>query len=292
MRHLVQVLASVAQNAYLAFPWTRTLYQGPAKRFCSPVSNCHSCPAAVLSCPLGTLQHFLASVRPAVRWGTYRLGFSIVGFLLAVGLVGGRFACGWLCPFGLLQELLHKIPSPVWRIPKALRRLPFAALAGLVVLLPLILVNRLGYGEPWFCRLVCPPGTLEASGLFLVIPELRDQLGPSFAWKAGVLTLFLGWAVVSFRPYCQTLCPLGALYGLFNRGSLLRVEHDPARCRDCGACGQGCRVGLDPRRDSGSPSCLRCFECATRHCPNGALAVRLGPHTFTAPCAPPSTRAS
>jgi polyferredoxin len=232
-------------------------------------------------------------VRPALRWGTDRLGFYVVGTLLAVGLLGGRFACGWLCPFGLVQELLHKVPSPKWRIPSVLHRLPLAVLAVTVVLLPLLLINRLGYGEPWYCRLLCAPGTLEASGLFLVIPELREQLGPTFALKAGILALFLGWAVVSFRPYCRTLCPLGAVYGLFNRWSLVRIEHDPGRCSDCGACAAGCRVGLDPRHESASPACLRCLECATRRCPTGALAVRIGSRAFAAsPCAPPSTPAS
>lgn len=291
----MQVASTLAQNAHLAFPWSKNLYQGPLKQGCSPVANCHSCPAAVLSCPLGTLQHFLASMRPSFRWETYRLGFYVTGFLAVVGLVGGRFACGWLCPFGLLQEGLHRIPSPKLRVPRWARVAPFATLGLLVVALPLLLVNRLGYGEPWFCKLLCVPGTLESAGLFAIMPELREQLGSAFALKAGVLASTLAWAVVSYRPYCQTLCPLGALYGLFNRRSLLALDHDPIRCTQCGTCVEGCRVGLDPRRDTASPVCLRCLECATRRCPTGALAVRLGARTFRPvplPCDRPFTPAS
>ena len=293
MRHWVQAVAALAQNAYLAFPWTRNLYQGPLKKICTPGLNCYSCPAAVLSCPLGTLQHFIGSVRPALRWGTYRLGFYVVGFLVAVGLVGGRLPCGWLCPFGFLQEGLHRIPSPKVGVPRALGGLRYATLAVLVVALPLGLTGALGYGDAWFCRVMCPAGTLEAGGLFAIMPELREQIGGVFALKLAILVVVVGWSVAAYRPYCRTLCPLGAVYGLFNRWSLIRVAHDPSRCERCGSCVESCRLGLDPRTDSGSPACLRCFTCATRACPNGALGLAVAPSPRErSPCAPPSTPAS
>ncbi len=293
MRHRVQAVAAFLQNAYLAFPWTRNLYQGPLKKLCTPGLNCYSCPAAVAACPVGTLQHFVAGWRPALRWGTYRLGFYVVGFLAAVGLLGGRFACGWLCPFGFLQEGLHRIPSRKFGVPRALGGLRYLVLLGLVIGLPLLATGPMGHGEPWFCRALCPAGTLEAGGLFLFIPELREQVGPWLWWKLAALAGVIGWAVASYRPYCRTLCPLGAIYGLLNRWSALRIDHDPARCEGCEACVSACRIGLDPRRDSGSPACLRCLTCATHACPTGALAVGLGTRRFEpTPCAPRSTPTS
>ena len=293
MRRWVQVAFTLLQNGYLAFPWTGNLYQGPLKQLCTPGLNCHSCPAAVLSCPLGILQHFIASVRPAVRWGTYRLGFYVVGFLLAVGLVGGRFACGWLCPFGLLQEWMHRIPSPKLALSRFVGALRYGVLVVFVVLLPLFVLNRMGYGEPWFCRVVCPAGTLEAGGLFFLMPELREQIGAIFGLKIALLVLALGWAVVSYRPYCRALCPLGAIYGLFNRWSLVAVDYDPSLCADCGSCVEGCEVELDPRRAGRSAVCLRCFGCAREHCPTGALSVRIGAARFSGqPCDPNSTPTS
>ncbi|GAB4260012.1 MAG: 4Fe-4S binding protein [Deferrisomatales bacterium] len=293
MRRIVQLVAAVAQNGYLAFPWAGPLYQGALKRVCTPGLNCYSCPAALFACPLGALQHFLAGVRPALSWGTYRLGFYVVGFLMAVGLVGGRMPCGWLCPFGLLQDGLHRIRSPKLPVPRALGGVRYGVLAVLVVGLPLAATGAMGYGEAWFCRLLCPAGTLEAGGLFFLMPELRAQLGAVFAVKAALLGAVVGWAVVSYRPYCRTLCPLGALYGLFNRWSLVGVRHDPARCTGCGTCLGGCRVGLNPRRAGRSPACLRCFECAGRRCPAGALTVGSGrPAPGGVPCDPPSIPAS
>jgi polyferredoxin len=161
-------------------------------------------------------------------------------------------------------------------VSRFLGHLRYAVLAVFVVILPLFVLNRMGYGAPWFCQAVCPAGTLEAGGLFFLMPELREQIGGVFALKLGLLAGVLGWAVVSYRPYCRTVCPLGAIYGLFNRWSLLRVEHDPALCRDCRSCVENCEVELDPRRAGPSPVCLRCFGCALHHCPTGALSVRVG----------------
>jgi len=294
MRRWVQATSALLQNAYWAFPWTRTIYQGPLKKFCTPGLNCYSCPAAVLACPLGTLQHFLAGWRPALRWGTYRLGFYVFGFLAAVGLLGGRAACGWLCPFGFLQEGLHRIPSPKFRVPRILGGLRYAVLAVFAVGLPLFLTGPLGYGEPWFCRAICPAGTLEAGGLFFLMPALREQIGLWLWIKIGLLAGVLGWAVVAYRPYCRTLCPLGALYGMLNRWSLLRVDHDPDLCTECGRCIEACRVGLDPRREPDRAACLRCLTCATRACPTGALSAAVGSRRLErrTPCVPPSTPGS
>lgn len=291
MRRWVQGASALLHNAYLAFPWTGTLYTGPLKQLCTPGLNCYSCPAAVVSCPLGTLQHFLAALRPSLRWGTYQLGFYVVGLLVAVGLLAGRFPCGWLCPFGFLQDGLHRIPSPKLRMPPLLTWVRYGLLAALLVVVPLWAVTPLGHGEAWYCRFVCPAGTLEAGALLSIMPDLRGQLGAVFAWKVLALAAVAGWAVTTYRPYCRSLCPLGAVYGIFNRWSLLRVHWEAENCRDCRACADGCAAGVDPRSGD-SPSCLRCFGCAARRCPTGALSVRVGTSRVgPKPCDPPSTRA-
>lgn len=276
VRRAVQAVSALVQNAWLAFPWTGNIYQGGAKKFCAPGLNCHSCPAAVFACPIGTLQHFLAGARGAVRFATYQLGFYALGLMMLVGAIGGRFACGWLCPFGFLQELLHKIPSPKFRLPKALGHLRYLVFALLVVGLPLALSRAVHPGDAWFCKLLCPAGTLEAGGLLTIMPELRQQIGPVFMLKISVLLLTLVMAVFAFRPWCRTLCPLGLIYGLFNRISVIGVSFDAGKCRDCGKCVQFCKVGLDPRRSDAAPECLRCLGCARRACANGALKVRVG----------------
>ena len=108
VRHAVQAAWALLTNSYLAGFARGTLYKGRLKGLCVPGLNCYSCPGAVGSCPIGALQSVL---------GSRKFGFSyyVVGFLVLVGALTGRFVCGWLCPFGLIQELLHRIPFR-WKI--------------------------------------------------------------------------------------------------------------------------------------------------------------------------------
>ena len=79
------------------------IYKGQIKYVCVPGLNCYSCPGALGSCPIGSLQAVLDS-------GKFRVSCYVFGFLTLFGALLGRFVCGWLCPFGLVQDLLHKIP--------------------------------------------------------------------------------------------------------------------------------------------------------------------------------------
>ena len=124
--------------------------------------------------------------------------------------------CGWLCPFGLVQDLLHKIPfvRKLRRLPgeKWLRRIKYLLLIGFVILLPLFAVDAFGQGSPWFCKYVCPSGTLLAGWpLAAVNPMLRDVLGFLFAWKSLLLILLIVLSLLVYRPFCRYLCPLGWL---------------------------------------------------------------------------------
>ena len=102
---------------------------------------------------------------------------------MAVGILVGRFICGWLCIFGLIQELLYKIPTPKIIIPekidRPLRYLKYFVLGILVIGLPLFYRNEYGAGLPFFCEFVCPVGTLEG-GIPLVL--LNDALRPALGW--------------------------------------------------------------------------------------------------------------
>jgi len=112
LRRLIQVIATFLTNSSLGFILTRKIYQGPLKPFCVPGLNCYSCPAATFACPLGSLQFIFASIQPSLASARFHVGSFIIGFLGMIGMLAGRFPCGWLCPFGFLQELLYKIRSP------------------------------------------------------------------------------------------------------------------------------------------------------------------------------------
>ncbi|MEW6771465.1 MAG: 4Fe-4S binding protein [Bacillota bacterium] len=265
LRRAVQLLALFAANGYWPGFARAAIYTGPAKAVCVPFLNCYSCPAALFACPVGSLQAFLAA--------TQSVPLYVGGLLVTAGAAAGRLFCGWLCPFGLLQEALSLPRSRQVRLPRGLQSLKYVVLA-LTLLLPVAWVDGAGLGAPYFCKFLCPAGTLEA-GLPLVLgrPELRALTGWLFTWKVAVLAFFLALMPFVFRVFCRTACPLGAFYSLFNPLSLWRLERDGGRCTGCGTCGEVCPVGAPVMQNPNHPECVRCLEC-TRACPSGALVFR------------------
>ena len=270
LRKLVQAGWGLLSNAYVRgfLPGGSAIYTGPIKRFCVPGMNCYSCPGALGACPIGALQAALTARHR-------RFPFYVLGYLAAVGLLVGRFICGWLCLFGLIQELLYKIPTPKLRIPekidRPLRYLKYLVLALLVIALPLGYRSQYGAGVPFFCKFLCPVGTLEG-GIPLVLfnDVLRPTLGWLFRWKLLILIVCLLSCVFIYRPFCKYLCPLGAFYALFQRVSLIRMQVNTAACVSCGECARTCPMQVDPSKTPNSTECIRCGECV-RACPVNAL---------------------
>lgn len=273
-RHLVQVLCAALSNGYLYGLTQHRLFTGWSKQLCLPGLNCYACPLATTACPLGSLQASLAS---------RDLGscFYVAGLLALFGSVLGRLVCGWLCPFGFLQELLHAIPfgPKLCRLPgeRMLRKVKFLLLGGLCILLPLCVVDAFGFGKDWFCAYVCPAGTLEGGLLYAVWNDaLRSMLSWLFAWKLLLLVLLLALCLLVFRPFCRYFCPLGALYGMGNHFSVVRLSWEDHACTHCGACRRCCPMDLDPARAGQDSLCIRCAECVAS-CPEKALRLTIGP---------------
>lgn len=266
-RKLVQLAAFGFTNAHLGNFAKGTLYTGKWKQFCAPGLNCYSCPAAGLACPIGALQAVAGSPQFAVS-------FYVVGFLLALGVGLGRFICGWLCPFGLFQELLHKLPSPKFKLPKWCKYIKYAVLAVFVLALPMLVAGPSGVGDPAFCKYLCPAGTLEGGlPLLATHPELRAALGWLFNWKVAVAVAVIVGSVLVQRFFCKVLCPLGAVYAMLNKLSFYRLHVDQNACVSCQKCAQVCPMDVDPVAKPQSPECIRCGKCAAQ-CPTQA--IRLG----------------
>ena len=266
-RFIVQSVSALLHNADLKGFFTGKIYSGASKSLCVPGLNCYSCPGAVGACPIGSLQNFLGALR-------FRIPYYVAGLLIFFGALLGRTVCGFLCPFGWLQELVHAIPffkkTDRFALDRPLRKLKYFVLAVLVVILPVCI--RL---TPFFCRYVCPAGTL--SGIMLALRDglIREQLGGLFVWKAAVLALIMLAALIVWRPFCKYLCPLGAIYGFFNRVSLHRLRLDRDRCVGCGRCAAACRMCVDPSEAPDSAECIRCGDCVGA-CPEGALSLGFG----------------
>ena len=235
-----------------------------------PGLNCYSCPGAVGACPLGALQNAVAS-------SAKRPAFYVVGLLLLFGLLLGRVVCGWACPFGLVQELLYRIPSPKLKKNRVTRRLTwlkYGILGVFAIGIPLWSALK-DAALPAFCKYLCPAGTLEGALGLLLHPanaDLRDLAGPLFWFKIAVMAAILIACVFVCRAFCRFLCPLGALYGLLAKLALLGVKLDRSRCTDCGACVKVCPMDI---RTVGDRECVHCGKCADV-CPEKAISFKAG----------------
>ena len=264
-RHGFQALWALLTNSYLIGFVQGKIYKGNLKKLCVPGMNCYSCPGAVGSCPIGSLQAVIGS------WN-FKFAFYVAGFLVFVGALVGRFVCGWLCPFGLIQDLLHKIPFPkklrTFRGDKLLRKLKYVILVVFVILLPMFMM---GQGAPYFCKLICPVGTLEGGiPLALMNKSMHSVLGWLYAWKNVLLVATILLSIIIYRPFCKYICPLGAIYSVFNPISVFKYRVDESKCVSCGACSKSCKMGVDPVQNANHPECIRCGLCK-KVCPTGAI---------------------
>ena len=269
VRTAVQVCWSALSNGYLMGFFNGKIFQGPNKNICLPGLNCYSCPGALGSCPIGAMQATLTS-------RNHKTAFYALGFLVFFGALLGRFVCGFLCPFGLIQDLIYKFPIKHKRklLPgdKWLKYFKYIILVLFCIVLPLTVLDVVGQGKPWFCAYICPSGTF-LGGIPLVAANqpLRAALGWLWQWKLALLVGILVLSLFYYRPFCRYLCPLGAIYGCFNKVSLLKYRKTDA-CVDCGKCQKVCPYDINPSKTPHTAECVRCGKCVDA-CPTDALEV-------------------
>ena len=270
-RGWIQAGATLLTNIHLPNFVKGGIYQGEGKAVCVPGLNCYSCPAATGACPIGAFQAVVGSSK-------FSFSYYVTGFLILLGVLLGRFICGFLCPFGWLQDLLHKVPGKKLSTKKLkpLTHLKYVVLLLTVILLPALVVNDVGMGDPFFCKYICPQGVLEgAIPLAAVDQGIRSALGALFNWKLAVLIAIVVLAVVFYRPFCKWICPLGAFYGLMNKVSLLGIKVDQHKCISCGTCAAACKMDVAITESPNSTECIRCSKCISA-CPTCAVSFRYG----------------
>ena len=245
----------------------KDLYRKNEKCLCSGAELLFL-PRSKRACPIGSLQAVIGS------WN-FKMAYYVAGFLIFVGALLGRLVCGFLCPFGLIQDLLNKIPFPkkirTFRGDKLLRKLKYVIFLVFVILLPMFVVDIMGQGAPYFCKLICPAGTLEGGiPLVLLNKSMRSAVGWLYMWKNTILVITIILSIMIYRPFCKYICPLGAFYSVFNKVSVFRYRVEKEKCVHCGKCRNICQMEVDPTEDPNSAECIRCGRCK-KICPTQAI---------------------
>ncbi len=240
LRWKVQLFFLIALNALWVKDW-----RGARAGVCFPVLNCHGCPVATTHCPIGVIGEMLhLRLIPWIALG----GFGIIGTVL------GRATCGWVCPFGFLQDILAKIPVRKWNPPRWVNWIKYVVLAGMVFLV----ASLVGVDTRWFFCRICPAATLSGSIPLWIAGDLTFEM---IQVKLFFLVGFLALMIFVERGFCRVACPIGAGLALFNRFSFLSVKLRGRWCSECMQCARQCPSKGGPVADPRDPECMYCMEC-------------------------------
>lgn len=282
-RHYIQALGFFAVNGNLKGFFEGKIYQGNLKKICLPVLNCYSCPGAVSGCPIGSIQATINGSRFKIPY-KFHFPYYVMGVLSLFAILAGRLYCGYICPFGFFQDLLYKLPTYKIKVPgklnSVLKYLKYAVLAAAVFILPFLTPLLFGdkYNVPYFCKYICPSGTLLGSFPHLLYeffakPKenrwMTAALGFLFVNKLTVFLLITALSVFIYRIFCRYICPLGAFLGLFNPVSLYKMKIN-GKCINCKRCQRVCKMNIPVYKTPNSFECIRCDECV-KACPVEAI---------------------
>ena len=144
-----------------------------------------------------------------------------------------------------------------------------------VILLPMFVTNSVGMGDPFFCKYICPQGVLEgAIPLSLGNTAIRSALGTLFSFKCLILITVVVLSILFYRPFCKWICPLGAIYSLFNKISFLNIKVEGSKCVGCNQCSKTCKMDIDVCKTPNHPECIRCGACI-KACPKDAIQYQI-----------------
>ena len=263
-RYLTQVVVAFLYNSKPFVKLEGKKLAVPVQDVCVPGLNCMHCRYSLAGCPLGIAQK-------AMRGGWESVAWQVWGILVLIALIFGRMICGWACPIGFFQELLHKVPVPKInknKFTRKLANLKYIVGVVLVLAIPYYTGHYTSNGISSFCATICPGLLLEAAILPKVLNGQWSALTSLFYNARFYWLLFLIITMlVVYRPFCRFLCPLGAVYGLFNKFSLMGIKVDKHKCVHCKVCRKVCKMDV---KIAGDRECISCGECLDK-CPTKAI---------------------
>jgi polyferredoxin len=236
-------------------------------------------------CPMGGLETLYRAITSGGSFVSHVHLSNVVVLIatLAVALVARNAFCGWLCPFGFIQEMISRFSAfvqkrvrPVRMAVKTLR----TKAAGLAVLDRYLRFLK-------YIVLIWSVGGAAAYG-FMVFRDVDPWAGLwgllelSFGFGTVVLLVVLVASLFVERPWCRYACPLGAATGIVSKLSPFYLKREAEACKNCAICTKACPMGLPVHTATTikSVDCVGCLECLDE-CPReGALELKLGVPVF------------
>ncbi len=267
-RHVLQ-LGFVALVAYVA-----------AQRLIFPEDSGVLTPSGEALCPFGGFESFYKWVTSGGTFipHTHAANLVLAASIVLVAVAARGFFCGWICPFGALQEgiaalshgLQRRFPllrrgiralerrlAPVAFLDHWLRYLKYAVMVWAIGGAALFGVMVFRDVDPWSALVNVTE--LEAVGGLVV---LGVAVAASFFVE---------------RPWCRYACPLGAVQGILGRIGPLAIERASNACLSCNVCSANCPVNIPVHAVTRvtSPDCIGCLQCVGA-CPSeGGLGLKL-----------------
>ncbi|MHA1143966.1 MAG: 4Fe-4S binding protein [Candidatus Helarchaeota archaeon] len=230
--------------------------------------------------------------------------FFTLGITFIIGVIAGRACCAWICPMGLINDIVSYIPFKKAKFSQELEETAY--------LLPLILLAAfIGYAVvDGFSFLVSdfvgmefpsisyfqygvftsidPYNTLFSTIPWMIIrgefPNVLQGVwdfiarNPVLIVQVILVVVFIGLNLVIQRAFCRYICPTGTCMGFFGRYKLIGLKRDPTHCNKCKKCEEVCPMNVpilkEPFEHIGHHSCDMCLECYGA-CPEKALKFRI-----------------
>ncbi len=227
----------------------------------------------VLSCPTNRSQLMESSCYFLAHLPDLFAEYDAVSIALFFGstilfaLLLGRVLCGFLCPMGLVQDLVHLLRQKLKIEGFVMTEADYRKLVPVKWLLVLLMPGAVFAGGN-FCDF-CPA---------LAVSPVISGLKVSLYFSGFMMILVLVGSFFKRRAWCN-ICPLGLMIGLFHRLSPFRIKKEPTACTECGACYEACPMGIKmiyterEKTDVTDWNCIMCGECV-KCCPEDhALAL-------------------
>ncbi len=184
--------------------------------------------------------------------------FGWIKFLYVVlAVIAGAFYCGWVCPFGMIQDVFGRIGSKIFknklRMPAVIQRYLIYLRYLLMGFFLILAANQIWNFSAFDSRIV-----------FFRLTALKAVETSAIV----IMFLFIMAGMVFDRPFCNYFCPEGARYGLLSLVRIFSIRRNADSCISCNKCDRVCpmQIKISDKKSIRSPHCINCFQCIS-NCP-------------------------